>query len=308
MMGSSLRRGTTQQCVGAAAAHDRAARGLVVGVASVLIVLGLLNLSRRRATPTSPPLLPPHASLDVIDADSLLNPAWRASPSGAMAATLVHELNQPLSAITNYLRAARSLIARMELKDDELLEAVAKAGDQSVRAGEILRAMRELATQGGKTPKPVSLSAMIGETEVIISRMARDADVRVCRDLYKGDDTVMADHGQIQQLIVNLVRNAVEAVSKHPRRQINISTQADVDDQLVTRIEDSGPGIDPSVAERLFRPPTSPIPETMGLGLSISSAIVRNHRGRIWVEPSRLGGAAFCFVLARAGSNGDVSD
>ena len=77
---------------------------------------------------------------------------------------------------------------------------------------------------------------------------------------------------------------------------------------MVTTVEDSGPGIDPSVAERLFQPLASTKPEGMGLGLSISSAIVENHKGRIWAEPSRLGGAAFCFVLARAGNNGDVTN
>jgi two-component system sensor kinase FixL len=117
----------------------------------------------------------------------------------------------------------------------------------------------------------------------------------------------MADRIQIQQLVVNLARNAIEAVTKYPSRQVNISTRPDADGNMLTIVEDSGPGIDQSVANRLFQPLASTKPEGMGLGLSISSAIVENHRGRIWVEPSRLGGAAFCFVLARAGSDGDGS-
>jgi two-component system sensor kinase FixL len=146
---------------------------------------------------------------------------------------------------------------------------------------------------------------MIGEVDFIVSLMARDAAVRVVYDLYKGDDTVIADRIQIQQLVVNLARNAIEAVTKYPNRELNISTRPDADGGLVTTVEDSGPGIEPGVAERLFQPLASTKPEGMGLGLSISSAIVENHRGRIWVEPSRLGGAAFCFVLARAGNDGD---
>jgi len=237
-----------------------------------------------------------------------LTQVWSANSMGEMASVLAHELNQPLSAVANYLRAARNLIARLELDDDDLLDAVARAGDQAVRAGEIIRTMRDLATRGGTLQKPESLSAMIGEVDFIIALMARDANVRLVYDLYKGEDTVIADRIQIQQLVVNLARNAIEAVTKYPNRQINISTRLEPGDELVTTVEDSGPGIDKSVAERLFQPLASTKPEGMGLGLSISSAIVENHKGRIWVEPSRLGGAAFSFVLARAGEDGERSD
>jgi two-component system sensor kinase FixL len=237
-----------------------------------------------------------------------LTQVWSLNSMGEMASVLAHELNQPLSAVANYLRAARNLIARMELDDDDLIDAVARAGDQAVRAGEIIRTMRDLAQRGGTLQKPESLAAVIGEVDFIVSLMARDAGVRIFYDLYKGDDVVIADRIQIQQLVVNLARNAIEAVTKYPNRQINISTRPDADGGMVTTVEDSGPGIDESVAGRLFQPLASTKPEGMGLGLSISSAIVENHRGRIWVEPSRLGGAAFCFVLARAGSNGGGSD
>jgi two-component system, LuxR family, sensor kinase FixL len=233
-----------------------------------------------------------------------LTQVWAANSMGEMASVLAHELNQPLSAVANYLRAARNLIARMELDDDDLIDAVARAGDQAVRAGEIIRTMRDLATRGGTLQKPESLSAMVGEVDFIISLMAREANARVVYDLFKGPDTVVADRIQIQQLVVNLARNAIEAVTKYPNRQINISTRLENDNQLVTTVEDSGPGVDAAVADRLFQPLASTKPEGMGLGLSISSAIVENHKGRIWVEPSRLGGAAFSFVLARAGEDG----
>jgi two-component system sensor kinase FixL len=236
-----------------------------------------------------------------------LTQVWSANSMGEMASVLAHELNQPLSAVANYLRAARNLIARMELDDDDLVDAVARAGDQAVRAGEIIRTMRDLANRGGTLQKPESLSGMIGEVDFIIALMARDANVRLVYDLYKGEDTVVADRIQIQQLVVNLARNAIEAVTKYPNRQINISTRLEPGDQLVTTVEDSGPGIDEAVADRLFQPLASTKPEGMGLGLSISSAIVENHKGRIWVEPSRLGGAAFSFGLARAGDDGERS-
>lgn len=236
-----------------------------------------------------------------------LTEVWSLNSMGEMASVLAHELNQPLSAVANYLRAARNIVARLELDDDDLLDAVARAGDQAVRAGEIIRTMRDLATRGGTLQKPESLGAIIGEVDFIVGVMARDAGVQVFYDLHKGPDTVMADRIQIQQLLVNLARNAIEAVTKYPNRQVHISTRADADGRLLTMVEDSGPGIDPAVSDRLFQPLASTKPEGMGLGLSISQAIVENHKGRLWVEQSRLGGAAFCFVLAQVGVDGDVN-
>jgi len=234
-----------------------------------------------------------------------LTQVWSLNSMGEMASVLAHELNQPLSAVANYLRAARTLIANHEIDDDDLIEAVSRAGDQAVRAGEIIRTMRDLATRGGMQQRPESMSAIIGEIDFIVGLLARESGVRITYDLYRGDDLVQADRIQIQQLLVNLVRNGIEAVLNYPIRQLSISTQPHEDGGIVTRISDSGPGVDPSVADRLFQPLASTKPTGMGLGLSISTAIIENHRGRIWVEPSNLGGAAFCFVLARAGSDGD---
>lgn len=234
-----------------------------------------------------------------------LTQVWSLNSMGEMASVLAHELNQPLSAVANYMRAARTLIANHEIDDDDLLEAVSRAGDQAVRAGEIIRTMRDLATRGGMQQRPESMSAIIGEIDFIVGLLARDAGVRVTYDLYKGDDLVHADRIQIQQLLVNLVRNGIEAMLKYPIRQLSISTRVDSERGIVTTISDSGPGVDPSVATRLFQPLASTKPTGMGLGLSISTAIIENHKGHIWVEPSNLGGAAFCFVLARAGSDGE---
>ncbi|MBS0362415.1 MAG: GHKL domain-containing protein, partial [Proteobacteria bacterium] len=192
-----------------------------------------------------------------------------------------------------------------EIDDDDLIDAVSRAGDQAVRAGEIIRTMRDLATRGGVEQKPESLSAILSEIEFIIGLMVRDADARVFYDLYQGPDIVLADRIQIQQLVVNLVRNAIEAVAKFPDREIKISTRLDADGKLLISVEDSGPGVDSAVLGRVFQPLASTKPTGMGLGLSICRAIVENHGGRIWVEPSPLGGAAFCFVLARTGVSED---
>jgi two-component system sensor kinase FixL len=234
-----------------------------------------------------------------------LTQVWSLNSMGEMASVLAHELNQPLSAVANYLRAARTLIANLEVDDDDLIDAVSRAGDQAVRAGEIIRTMRDLATRGGTEQKAESLSGILAEIEFIIGLMIRDAGARVFYDLFQGPDTVLADRIQIQQLVVNLVRNAIDAVSKFPNREIKISTRPDADGKILTTVEDSGPGVDIAVMGRVFQPLASTKPTGMGLGLSICRAIVENHGGRIWVEQSPLGGAAFSFVLARTGVIGD---
>jgi C4-dicarboxylate-specific signal transduction histidine kinase len=287
--------------------------GLDLGVRSALFlaVAGAITLvahrleAARRAEAAAARAARPDSRTEELHAQLLQ--IWSLNSMGEMASVLAHELNQPLTAVANYLRAARTLIANLELEDDDLMDAVARAGDQAIRAGEIIRTMRDLATRGGAQQQPESLSAILKEIDFIISLMARDAGVRVTYDLDRSDDTVLADRVQIQQLVVNLVRNAVEALTKYPTRQIRISTRPDGNAFYLTVVEDSGPGIDESISDRLFQPLSSTKSQGMGLGLSISSAIVENHGGRIWVEPSRLGGAAFCFVLARAEKDGVVS-
>jgi signal transduction histidine kinase len=229
---------------------------------------------------------------------------WSANATTETAARLAHELNQSLTAVTSYLRASRTLIARLELKDDALIDAVSRAGDQALRAGRMVRGLRDLATCDGPPLQPVSLSAAIREVEIVLRLSAHDAGVQMHYDLCD-HDLVLADRTQIQQLLVNLIRHSIEAVSKYPKKQISISTRPASGGYLLTRVEDSGPRPDPGNHDCLIKSLPGETPDGTGIGLSISSAIVYNHRGRIWVEPSRLGGAAVCFVLAQAGKDGE---
>ena len=221
---------------------------------------------------------------------------WRMNSLGEMAAILAHELNQPLAAVSNYVRGARTMVARLELPDGALLEAVDKAGDQALRAGEIIRRMRSLIARNDVEQKPESLAAMIAEIDFITSLVAREANVVLRYNLADCSDHVLADRIQIQQVVSNLVRNAAEAMKESPYRILEI-TSRQTEAGWVVAIEDSGPGIARDMVDKLFNPLTSSKSQGMGLGLSISRTILENHRGSLWVEKSRLGGAAFCFML-----------
>ena len=230
------------------------------------------------------------------DLRAQLTHVWSMNSLGDMAAVLAHELNQPLSAIANYVRGARTLVARMELADDELLDAVEQAGNQAVRAGEIIRRMRNLISSSNAEQKPESLASLISEIDFMVNLMARDADIAVQDSLAEGPDEVVVDRIQIQQVVTNLVRNATEALRGRAHRVVEIQTRR-IGPNWVVSVGDSGPGVSPAMADKLFYPLASSKKRGMGLGLSVSRAIIARHGGEIWVETSRLGGAAFCFNL-----------
>lgn len=230
------------------------------------------------------------------DLRAQLTHVWSMNSLGDMAAVLAHELNQPLSAITNYVRGARTIVSRLELPDDQLLEAVDQAGAQAIRAGEIIRRMRSLISTNNTDHQPEGLASLISEIDFMVNLLARDADIVVRYRLAEGPDEVMVDRIQIQQVVSNLVRNATEALRDRPVRIVEIKTKRNPGAWQVS-VEDSGPGVASEMADRLFYPLASSKKQGMGLGLSVSRAIIEHHGGELWVENSRLGGAAFCFTL-----------
>ncbi|WGM38336.1 PAS domain-containing sensor histidine kinase [Caulobacter sp. NIBR1757] len=225
-----------------------------------------------------------------------LSHVWRMNSLGEMAAVLAHELNQPLSAISNYMRGARNIVTASETPDEDLITAVDQAGAQALRAGEIIRRMRAMLARDTDARTPQSLRDLIVEMDALVAIMARDSDARVAYELTEGEDIVAVDRIQIQQVIGNLVRNALEAMKDQAIRRVEVVSLRD-GDRMVVRIEDSGPGLGDKSPETLFEPLVSTKSQGMGLGLSISRAILADHDGTIWVEESRLGGVAFCFSL-----------
>jgi two-component system sensor kinase FixL len=225
----------------------------------------------------------------------------RLNAMGEMAGSLAHELNQPLTAIANYLNAAEQLLAREDVPAARVGELVRKAGDQAVRAGQIVSRVRANVDRGDISMAEESASGLVHEAvEVATSGQPRDGLV-IRYDFDRGADRVLADRIQIQQVVLNLVRNAIEAMVDRPRRELHVGSRAIEPGFLQFHVADTGPGISPHVADRLFQPFVTGKSDGMGVGLSISRNIIEAHGGRMWVEANSDGGATFHFTLKRAG-------
>ena len=231
------------------------------------------------------------------DLQSELVHVSRLTAMGEMASALAHELNQPLSAAANYLKGCRRLLESDTPDLPRLRDAMEKAADQTLRAGQIIRRLRDFVARGEAEPRIENLPKIIEEAGVLALIGAAERGVRVRNRIDGGVDLVLADKVQIQQVLVNLMRNAIEAMQVSDRRELTVSAAPTSDSMVDVAISDTGPGISPGVAGRLFEPFFTTKPQGMGVGLSISRTIVEAHGGRIWVESNDRGGATFRFTL-----------
>ena len=223
---------------------------------------------------------------------------------GEMASTLAHEINQPLTAISNYLKGSQRLLDRIEDKSAPVLrDALGKAADQAMRAGHIIRRLREFVARGESDRRIESLPKLVEDASTLALIGAKEAGVAVSFRLDPKADKVLADRIQVQQVLVNLIRNAIDVLAETPgRRELAIGTTASNDGTAEVSVADSGSGLAPEVANHLFQPFVTTKQKGMGLGLSICRTIVEAHGGRIWVEPRPGGGTVFRFTLRLAGS------
>lgn len=228
-----------------------------------------------------------------------LSQVWRLNSLGEIAATLSHELNQPLTAAASYLQATQADLGRAGLMGASAARTVELAKNQVLRAGDIIRKARNLLAGDEHRLEPHRVSSMIEDLEPILQLLGPAADAQLRIIVEDQADRVLADRIQFQQAIVNLVRNAIEAVDDHPRRQVAILGRATADNAYRISVEDSGPGIAPDQIDRMFKPLMTTKAGGMGLGLSVTRTIVERHGGVLSVQTSDLGGAAFAFSLQR---------
>jgi len=221
---------------------------------------------------------------------------------GEMASTLAHEINQPLTAISNYLKGCQRLLERIEGESAPVLrDAVGKAADQALRAGDIIRRLREFVARGESERRIESLPKLIEDASTLALIGARENGVEVSFRLDPNADLVLADRIQIQQVLVNLIRNAIEVMTESSNdRRLEIATVASSDDVVEVSVADTGAGLTPEVAQHLFQPFVTTKRKGMGLGLSICRTIVEAHGGKIWVEAPLSGGTIFHFTLRTA--------
>jgi len=242
--------------------------------------------------------------LRVHDLQSELAHVSRVSAMGTLATSLAHELNQPLTAIANYVETARDMLENVP--DGETLavirEALSECAAQSVRAGQIVRRLRDFISRGETERRIESLQRLITEASALALVGAGGQDLEVDVRLDPIADRVLVDRIQIQQVLLNLIRNAIEAMADQSGPRLLIYSEKEADGFIRITVADNGPGLSAEIADRLFEPFRSTKESGMGLGLSISATIVSAHGGRIWAEPSKLGGTAFHFTVIDADS------
>jgi two-component system, LuxR family, sensor kinase FixL len=225
----------------------------------------------------------------------------RLSTMGEMASALAHELNQPLTAVSNYLRGSKRLLENIaDERVDLIKDGVEKAAAQALRAGQVIQRLREFVARGETERRIESIRTLVEETSVLALVVARERSVQLSMSFDATIDLVLVDKVQIQQVLLNLMRNSIEAMQTSTRRELAISTAPAADRMVAVSVADSGSGINPDVASKLFQPFVTTKRTGMGIGLSLSRTIINSHGGEIMVEPNAGGGTIFCFTLRRA--------
>ena len=238
------------------------------------------------------------------DLQSELSHALRLSVTGQMASTMAHELNQPLTAVTNYLEAARHLLRSVAGATERLDDLMGRAVAQADRAGGVIRHLRQFVSKGDTERRAESVNKLVEEALALALVGARQSGVRVTLELAPVMPPILADAVQIQQVVLNLVRNAIEAMEEVDRRELVIGTCA-LPNMVEVTVADTGPGIAPEMADRLFQPFVSTKKAGMGLGLSICREIVEAHHGRLTSAPRTEGGTVFRVNLPTMRAEGD---
>jgi two-component system sensor kinase FixL len=222
----------------------------------------------------------------------------RLNELGQMASTLAHELNQPLSAIANYVQGCIRLLAQVPgPAADQMRGALEETAKQSLRAGDIIRHLRDFTTRGDTDKEPEDINRLIEEAAALALIGSRERGIRTEFEFSSGRARVLADRVQIQQVLTNLMRNAIEAMRDSPRRELIVRTRQRDEREIEVEVQDTGPGIADEISDQLFQPFVTTKAGGMGIGLSISRRIMQSHGSDLKYRRNESGGATFTFSL-----------
>ena len=221
----------------------------------------------------------------------------RLATVGEMSAGIAHELNQPLTAVANYAQACDRLLGLPDPDIGEIREALRQITAQAVRAGDIIRRLRALARNDVMKREPTDINVLVSELTELIQLDAKAHDVQYKPDLAARLPEVEVDRAQVQQVILNLVHNAIEALgaTASTPRQVTVRTRELADGTLEIAVCDNGPGVSQTIGPRLFDPFCTTKADGTGLGLAISRTIIKSHQGSLDYRPNTPGGA--CFIV-----------
>ena len=222
----------------------------------------------------------------------------RLTAMGEMASTLAHEINQPLSAIANYLQGCRRLIEGIDHPNaPKIHDALSETTHQTLRAGQIIRQLREFVSRGETEKRPENINKLVEEASALALVGAKEQGVKTVFRFDTRTGPVLVEKVQIQQVLLNLIRNAIEAMQGCARKELVVETVLLDQGMVEVRVADTGTGLAEEIVPRLFQPFATTKPAGMGVGLSISKRIVEAHGGELWAEPNPGGGTLFRFTL-----------
>lgn len=233
----------------------------------------------------------------------------RLSAMGEMASALAHEINQPLAAISNYMKGSRRLLeSSQDPNAIKIVAALDRAAEQALRAGQIIRRLRSFVSRGEAEKRVESISKLVEEAGALGLVGAREQSVVLRFSLDPAYDLVLADRVQVQQVLVNLFRNALEAMQTSQHRTLVVSNTPGGDGMVQISVSDTGHGFADAVKPSLFQPFFTTKDTGMGVGLSISRSIVESHGGQMWAETNESGGATFRFTLPSVASRDEAQN
>ena len=221
----------------------------------------------------------------------------RLAAVGEMASGIAHELNQPLAAVANYAQACERLLGLPNPDLEEVRDALRQIAAQAVRAGDIINRLRGLTRAREARGESSDVNSLIRELNDLIESDARHHQARCHIELAEPLPSIVLERTQIQQVVLALVRNALEALAEMPaeEREVRVRTVRTADGDVQIEVCDNGPGVSPDIVQRLFDPYCTTKPAGTGLGLASSRTIARAHGGTLDHRPNPPGGA--CFVL-----------